>query len=75
MIENRLKQILSDCLCEDVDESISINDIDSLDMLDIMFHIESEYNVSMHKKQMTNIVTFNDLVSYVENLIHERQDQ
>ena len=48
--------------------------VDSLDLLELMFKIEDRYQLSIRDDVPTNLVTVQDLVSYIDGLL-ARQEQ
>lgn len=75
MIEKRIKQILCDCLCEENVDGIILTQIDSLDRIDLLFHIENEYDVDIDKKEAAALTTIDELVLCVTNKLNEKNSK
>jgi len=58
---DRLEQILKDVLCEDDVQGMNLKDIESLDKLDFLFHVEQEFNISLDTKDLAEITTLAEL--------------
>jgi acyl carrier protein len=74
MIE-RIKQILCDCLCEENVDGIILTQIDSLDRIDLLFHIENEYDVHIDRKEAAALTTIDELVLCVTNKLNEKNSK
>jgi acyl carrier protein len=66
-----LESILKDVLCEDNIEGVKYVDIDSLDKLDFVFRVETQFNVSLSKKELMNITTLEGLAELLDEKINK----
>jgi acyl carrier protein len=46
--------------------------IDSLDLLELMFKIEDRYGISIKNDTPTNLMTVEDVVTYIDSLLARR---
>lgn len=69
MIEERVKSVLADCLAVDElnlgDRLIDLG-MDSLDLMDIQYRLEGEFDFDIEKNIVTTWGTVKDIVDFVE---------
>ena len=71
VIENKIKRIIADKL--GVDEAVIVNDskltelgADSLDGVEILMEVETEFAISIPDKEMEKMKTAGDIISYIQ---------
>ncbi|MBQ0157562.1 MAG: acyl carrier protein [Bacteroidales bacterium] len=71
-IEQKVKEIIADKLSVDLDdvknEASFANDLgaDSLDIVELIMKLETEFGVSIPDEEAPNIATVGDAISYIE---------
>lgn len=77
-IEARVKKVITSCIAVNVD-SISgqtnlVDDLyaDSLDLIDIVFGLSEEFNISCNENDLLDMTTVTDICRVVENSLQSR---
>ncbi|ECB1044187.1 TPA: acyl carrier protein [Salmonella enterica] len=77
-IEARVKKVITSCIAVDVD---SINDqthlvedlyADSLDLIDIVFGLSEEFDISCNENDLPDMTTFADICRVVKKSLESR---
>jgi acyl carrier protein len=60
---------------EDIDPTISFRDVgmDSFSLVEAVFSIENEYDITFEQDALMNIVTVNELVAYIATLLEKKK--
>jgi acyl carrier protein len=60
---------------EDIDPTISFRDVgmDSFSLVEAVFSIENEYDITFEQDALMNIVTVNELVAYIATLLEKEK--
>lgn len=70
-MRNKVKEIIENTCnitIEDFDSSLEDNGVDSLSMLDVTLKIEDSFNIVLSDYIVSNKMTFNSLISYINEV-------
>lgn len=68
-VRERVKKIIFDIICADINDDSSISHFDSIDFMEIVMDIEDEFCIELPYQIARNCKTVSDLVSLTERLL------
>lgn len=77
-IEARVKKVITSCIAVNVDsingQTNLVDDLyaDSLDLIDIVFGLSEEFNISCNENDLPDMTTVTDICRVVENSLQSR---
>ncbi|EAS9108776.1 acyl carrier protein [Salmonella enterica] len=77
-IEARVKKVITSCIAVDVDsingQTHLVDDLyaDSLDLIDIVFGLSEEFDISCNENDLPDMTTVTDICRVVENSLQSR---
>ncbi|EAN5731747.1 acyl carrier protein [Salmonella enterica] len=77
-IEARVKKVITSCIAVDIDcingQAHLVEDLyaDSLDLIDIVFGLSEEFDISCNENDLPDMTTFADICRVVEKSLESR---